>query len=138
MALVKRKVYLDMDGTIADLYGSKGWQYKLDNHKCGAFENLHALITEYELFSMFPEEDYQITILSMTPKDAPKWYQEQSIKEKNVWLDKHFPKLQKRIYVEYGHDKNLRGSKKAILIDDNETIRNAWKGIALDPVELWG
>ena len=38
----------------------------------------------------------------------------------------------------YGNNKNLKNSVNAILIDDNETIRNTFKGIAFNPIDLWG
>lgn len=74
----------------------------------------------------------------MTPKDASLEYCEVVKAEKDAWLTMHFPNLKKRIYKKYGHNKNLKNSVKAILIDDNEIIRNNWKGLALNPVQLWG
>ena len=56
---------------------------------------------------------------------------------KDAWLDKFFPTLTKRIYKPYGHNKNLKNSANAILVDDSEVIRKNFKGLALDPVALW-
>ena len=67
-----------------------------------------------------------------------KEYHNQVIEQKNQWLDIHFPLLKKRIYKKYGNNKNLKNSVNAILIDDNETIRNTFKGIAFNPIDLWG
>ena len=39
--------------------------------------------------------------------------------------------------MRYGHNKNLKNSANAILVDDNETIRNCYRGIALNPATLW-
>lgn len=128
-----KKIYLDMDGTIADLYSEPNWLSDLRNEKSNLFLNLKTLISQNELFELYPENEYNIVILSMTPKGASREYCEQVIEEKNQWLDIHFPKLTKRIYKKYGYNKNLKNSKNAILIDDNETIRNNYKGIALAP-----
>ena len=70
----------------------------------------------------------------MTPKNASDEYCLNVIQQKNEWLDKYFPQLKKRIYKKYGYNKNLKNSKNAILIDDNEKIRNNFKGIALEPI----
>ena len=135
---MKTKVYLDMDGTLADLYNEPNWLGALCSEASGLFLHLHPLVSEKVLLEKFPKEKYQITILSMTPKDASLEYCEKVIEEKNAWIDKYFPSLTKRIYKKYGHNKNLKNSTKAILIDDNEIIRNNWKGIALNPAQLWG
>lgn len=132
----KQKVYLDMDGTIADLYGQQNWLQKIHAETVGLFSSCNAFITESELLSLFPQDNYEIAILSMTPKNASKEYCAQVIKEKNEWLDKNFPSIIKRIFKPYGYNKNLKNSKNAILIDDNETIRNNFKGLAYSPMWL--
>lgn len=129
----KKVVYLDMDGTIADLYSIENWLNSLRQEESGLFLKCESLITQEKLFSIFPQEVYDIRILSMTPKGASEEYCQQVINEKNLWLDEKFPLLQKRIYMKYGHNKNLKNSKNAILIDDNENIRNNFKGIAIIP-----
>ena len=133
----KIKVYLDLDGTIASLYTEKDWLKRLNNEEEGLFLNLKPIINQETLLEKFPKEKYEIVILSMTPKDASLEYCEKVKTEKDLWLSKHFPSLTKRIYKKYGHNKNLKNSVNAILIDDNETIRNNWKGIALNPAQLW-
>lgn len=132
----KTRVYLDMDGTIADLYGQKNWLDMLVNEKDGAFINCEPLTDMQTLESHFPNDAYEITILSMTPKGASKEYCARVIKEKNAWLDKYFPNLTKRIYMAYGNNKNLKNSKNAILVDDNAEIRNNYRGTAYYPMWL--
>ena len=134
----KIRVYLDLDGTIASLYTEKNWLKRLHNEEEGLFLNLKPIINQEALLEKFPKEKYEIVILSMTPKDASLEYCERVKTEKDLWLSKHFPSLTKRIYKKYGHNKNLKNSVNAILIDDNEIIRNNWKGIALNPAQLWG
>ena len=133
----KINVYLDMDGTIADLYGQENWLEMLINEQDGAFINCEPLTNEETLFNLFPADRYEVKVLSMTPKNATKEYCERVIAEKNAWLDKFFPNITKRHYLPYGNNKNLKNAKNAILIDDNETIRNNYKGLALNPAELW-
>jgi len=133
----KTNVYLDMDGTIADLYGQENWLEMLIEEKDGAFIDCKPMTTEKVLMNLFPKERYNVKILSMTPKNASKKYCEKVIEEKNAWLDRYFPNITERHYLPYGNNKNLKNSKNAILIDDNETIRKNFKGLALNPTELW-
>lgn len=133
----KINVYLDMDGTIADLYGQENWLEMLIEEKDGAFINCEPLTTEKVLLGLFPTDKYNVKILSMTPKNASKEYCKKVIAEKNAWLDKYFPNITNRHYLPYGNNKNLKNSSKAILIDDNATIRNNYKGLALNPADLW-
>lgn len=135
---MRTKVYLDMDGTIADLYSQPDWLGAIRSEAPGLFLRARPLVSEKVLLEKFPKEKYEIVILSMTPKDASLEYCEVVKAEKDAWLTMHFPNLKKRIYKKYGHNKNLKNSVKAILIDDNETIRNNWRGLALNPVQLWG
>ncbi len=132
---MKKIVYLDMDGTIANLYGVKGWLEALRTEQEGLFINCEPLTTQEELLNFFPTEHYEIRICSMTPKEASDEYCKKVIEEKNAWLDKYFPIITTRIYMKYGHNKNLKNSKNHILVDDNEIIRNNYKGLALEP--LW-
>lgn len=130
----KKIVYLDMDGTIADLYNQKNWLEKLINEDKKIFLNAKPLVSEKELKTFFPTDKYELRICSMTPKNASKSYCENVIEQKNAWLDKYFPTITKRYYLPYGNNKNYKNSKNAILVDDNETIRNNYKGLALAPM----
>ena len=133
----KINVYLDMDGTIADLYNEKNWLEDLRTGKTKPFKNAKPLITEKILLETFPKEKYEIKILSMTPKNATREYCERVEKVKNEWLDKYFPSLTKRIYLPYGNNKNLKNSKNAILVDDSEPIRKNFRGTAINPSTIW-
>lgn len=133
----KTKVYLDMDGTIADLYGINNWLPRLQNEDSTIFLECRPLITEDTLLKIFPTSHYEIIILSMTPKNATKEYCNGVAAQKNQWLDKYFPSISKRIFKKYGNNKNLKNSINAILVDDNELIRNNFKGLALNPNEIF-
>lgn len=130
---MKTKVYLDMDGTIADLYNESNWLERLRAEEQGLFSSLTPFITEAELLERYPTDKYDIRILSMTPKGASKEYCAQVVSDKNIWLDRYFPSITNRIYLRYGYNKNLKNSYNAILIDDNATIRANYKGVAIAP-----
>lgn len=132
----KQVVYLDMDGTIADLYGQAAWLQHLEQEDMGLFINCEPLVTEAMLYEYFPSKTYELRICSMTPKGASKAYCDIVIAEKNEWLDKYFPSIKHRVYLKYGHNKNLRNSANHILVDDNQAIRLSYKGLALSPMWL--
>lgn len=131
-----KRVYLDMDGTIADLYAQPNWLARLMSEDVSVFETARPVVSEFALLDMFPQDECEIVILSMTPKNATYEYCQAVIKAKDKWLDEHFPSITNRIYMEYGNDKNMPDSEHSILVDDNPVIRSTWKGLALKPV--WG
>lgn len=135
---MKKTLYLDMDGTIADLYGIENWLPRLRNEDETIFLECKPMISETELLKRFPVEKYEIKILSMTPLGASDAYCKNVAEQKDAWLNKYFPSITKRIYRRYGHNKNLRNSENAVLVDDSEPIRKSWRGTALNPAELWG
>ena len=67
---MKTVVYLDMDGTIANLYGIENWLGRLRNEDSTIFTECETLISETALFELYPVEKYEIRILSMTPKNG--------------------------------------------------------------------
>ena len=55
---MKTVVYLDMDGTIANLYGIENWLGRLRNEDSTIFTECETLITEKALFDLYPVEKY--------------------------------------------------------------------------------
>lgn len=136
--MTKIRVYLDMDGTLYDLYNRNNWLARLENEDETVFSGDYRLVDEETIKTIFPNDHYELIVLSMTPKNASAEYCEKVIETKNAWLDAYFPSISKRIYRKYGDNKNLKNSKSAILVDDNKKIRENWNGLALDPMALWG
>lgn len=130
----KQVVYLDMDGTIANLYNEPNWLNDLINEKTKPFDNAKPMITEKELLSIYPQDKYELRVCSMTPKNARKSYCKKVEKAKDKWLDKYFPTITHRVYMKYGNNKNLKNCRNHILIDDNDTIRATFKGQAYYPM----
>jgi len=132
-----KKVYLDMDGTIANLYTQNNWLERLENEDKTIFLDCKPMTTQETLLKLFPIDKFEIVILTMTPKNCSIEYHNQVIEQKKQWLEKFFPMLKKQIFIKYGNNKNLKNSANAILIDDNAVIRNNFRGIALNPANLW-
>lgn len=133
----KTTVYLDMDGTIADLYSTTNWLERLTNEDETPFLEAEPMTTEDNLLEIFPTDLYDVKVLTMTPKNATKEYCERVREAKEAWLNTYFPNLETRYYKAYGNNKNLKNAKNAILVDDNATIRENFKGYAINPTELW-
>lgn len=130
-------LYIDMDGTIADLYGEPHWLEDLNASSTRPFENAKPMISQADLLKHYPIDQYDIRVLSMTPKNATPEYCKRVAQVKDEWLNKYFPIIKHRVYIKYGHNKNLRGCRKHTLIDDNETIRLNFKGQAYAPMWAW-
>lgn len=129
---------MDMDGTIADLYGIAEWLPRLQHEDATIFTECAPLVSESVLLQHFPTDKYDIKILTMTPKGATAEYCEQVKEQKIEWLNKYFPSIKTKIFKKYGDNKNLKNSAMAVLVDDNEKIRQNFRGVALDPANLWG
>ena len=126
-----------MDGTIANLYEQEDWLQRLRNEDKTIFLECKPMVTQEQLFKLFPPNQYEIVILTITPKDCTKEYHNKVIEQKQQLLKLYFPSLQKNIFKKYGHNKNLKNCGNALLIDDNAEIRNNFKGIAINPSNLW-
>ena len=134
---MKKKIYLDMDGTIANLYKQENWLQRLRNEDKTIFLECEPMVSQEQLFKIFPQTEYEIIILTMTPMNCSKEYHKQVIQQKKEWLEIHFPMLNKTIFKKYGYNKNLKNCGNAILVDDNEVIRSNFRGLALNPNNLW-
>ena len=130
-------VLLDMDGTIADLYGIENWLPRLRNSDENIFLECAPMVTQEVLFETFPQDKFEIKIKSMTPLGATVEYCENVIKQKTQWLKKYFPKIENMAFLEYGEDKKEKGSRTMYLVDDSEKIRTNFDGVALNPKNLW-
>lgn len=125
-------VYFDMDGTIADLYGSEGWLDKLRNFEPGAFNNVESMV-DIQLLNDKIEELQKVGIpckvITWLPMYSSNSYDQVCALEKKEWLEKRFPTLAKNLRtVSYGTPKHLvhQGTENAIIFDDNAEVREEW------------
>lgn len=128
------KIYLDMDGTIADLYGVKNWLEKLVNGDASPYAEATRLVEE-ETLTALVNAGYELGIVSWLSKNSTKEYDKMVRTAKREWLAKNFPNIHfKEIHiVKYGTPKSkVVKEKNGILFDDEERNRNEWKGLAVD------
>lgn len=146
------RVFIDMDGTIADFYGTPGWKSTFRN-RCAwtpeimsaFFTGLHPLISNFEL-RKYTERYSEVIICSMTPWDTPREIQDAVANAKVRWMEKHFPDFTNIIILPYKDNKNdlngaiynnyegyLEITWKDHLIDDNPKFLLSFNGSAEMP-----
>lgn len=133
---MKREIWLDMDGTIANLYGVDGWLEDIKNENARPYKVAKGLMNMQALarvLNRLNKNGYEVGIITWLAKGATKEYNEKVAKAKREWLKKHLAtvELKKVHIVEYGTPKwTLATDTNAILFDDEEKNRVEWKGTA--------
>lgn len=130
------KIWFDMDGTIADLYGVENWLTKL------RAEDASPYLDAAPLFNLQPfarklntlqRQGYTIGIISWTSKGGTSSYNEAVANAKREWLHIHLNSVHfdSIVITEYGNPKeNFLESSEDILFDDEERNRKNWTGTA--------
>lgn len=136
------RIYLDMDGTIANLYGVENWLEKLVNGDASPYIEAQKMVEEEVLLNLV-KLGYEIAIVSWLSKGSNKEYDRMVRSAKKEWLVRNFPNIQfvEIHIVKYGTPKSrVVKEKNGILFDDEERNRNEWKGLAIDAkyLPIWG
>ena len=138
-----KAIYFDMDGTIANLYGVKDWLPKLQASNPSPYEqakplcNMQALA---RLLNGLQKKGYNIGIVSWLSKNGTKEYNEQVIKAKRKWLDKHLKSVNfDEINIgKHGTPKStMVKHMQGILFDDEIDNRKHWQGQAFPPENIF-
>jgi len=129
-----KKIYLDMDGTIADLYGVENWLEDLIAGNERPYREAERLVEEEELAELVAD-GYELAIVSWLAKNSNKEYDRKVRNAKREWLKANYPNINfTEIHiVKYGTPKSRVVNERGLLIDDEIPNRREWKGIAIDP-----
>lgn len=135
------KIWFDMDGTIADLYGVDGWLDMLINKDATPYAiakplvNLSALA---RLIHKAQRNGFEICIVSALAKNSTSEYDEKVKTAKMNWLKKHLASVQfdEIRFVPYTFIKNDVNSGNDILFDDEERHLTAWTGTAIHATKI--
>lgn len=129
-----KKIYFDMDGTVADLYGSERWLEKLRNEEEGAFIKLEPMVDMNRLGEVVGKlmmQGWQFGIITWLPMDASEEYEEVCTREKRIWAEQYMPWAMNEFYAQrYGtpkQDAPVRRAGHMILVDDNAEVRAMWE-----------
>lgn len=121
-------IYLDMDGTIADLYSIPNWLEHLHNENVEPYVNAAPMYDMGMLNAALEETGLIIGVISWGAMGATKEYNRRIRTAKLQWVKKHLPCVSEFHTVKYGTPKHTVAKvKDSILIDDNAEVRAAWK-----------
>ena len=85
-------IYLDMDGTIADLYGVEGWLDDLEAKRTRPYAEakvMHNMSALAKALNKAQRNGVQIGIISWLAKDSTAQYDQEVAEIKRKWLKKH-------------------------------------------------
>ena len=131
-------INFDMDGTIADLYGTPNWLEMLiaeDTTPYAIARPLLHLSSLARKLNALQRNGYNLAVISWLSKSGTEEYNEAVTEVKMAWLRKHLPSVNwNEIHiVPYGTPKqNFCHNPLDILFDDEERNRNNWTGRAYD------
>lgn len=135
-------IYLDMDGTIADLYAVPNWLKMLRAENPTPYIQAEPLVRLSALarhLNRLQRKGYIIGIISWGSKHATPEYDEAVAKATNFWLNKYLPnvKFDEIHIVPYGTPKStVAKEKNGYLFDDEENNRIEWGINAFDVVDM--
>ena len=130
------KIWFDMDGTIADLYGVENWLEMLIAHDETPYAitkpivNLSVLA---RLMNKVQRKGFEICIVSALAKDSTAEYDEKVRNAKIKWLANHLKSVHfdEIRFVPYWYTKNDVNTGADILFDDEERHLEKWTGTAV-------
>lgn len=136
------KIWFDMDGTIADLYGVDNWLEDLIAEEVRPYAEAKPLLrlsTFAYLVNRLQNKGYEIGIISWLSKGGSRDYNKRVKSAKEAWLRKHLKSVTfNEIHiVEYGTPKQMFCSSDSdILFDDEVGNRESWLGIAYNETNI--
>jgi hypothetical protein len=136
---MEKKIWLDMDGTIADLYGVEGWLEMLQNRNPTPYRMAEPMLNMSALARLLHKAQrlgYEVGIISWLSKTATAEYDLAVTQAKVEWLELHLPSVEwnEIKIVAYGTPKHELC--KGMLFDDEEHNRREWGIGAYEPCEL--
>lgn len=130
--MTRKMICFDMDGTIADLYSVPNWLAKLEAQDASPYTDAAPMWDMQELRAILLDLiglGWEIRVISWLAKDSTEDYKNMVRLAKLDWLIKYDFPVDKIHLVAYGTTKaNVvrKYAESAILIDDNEKVRNGW------------
>ena len=136
----KKKIFFDMDGTIADLYGVDGWLPDLRAENVRPYAIARPLVNMQALarvLNRLTAHGYSVNIISWTSKGGSDEYNEAVAEVKREWLKKHLASVHfDSIHIiPYGTPKSTCGF--GILFDDEAKNREEWGEYSFSEKEIF-
>ena len=138
---MKRTIWLDMDGTMADLYGVENWLEMLTAHNPRPYAVAKPLVrmaTLARLLNNRQRDGFRVCVISALAKNTTNAYDTAVMKAKLTWLKKHLPSVRfdEIRFVPYTYIKNNANNGNDILFDDEARHLEAWTGEAINARDL--
>lgn len=135
------RIWFDMDGTIADLYGVENWLEMLINSDptpYAAAKPLVNLSLLARLMNSVQRHGFKICIVTALSKNSTAEYDGAVINAKKRWLARHLKSVRfdEIRFVPYNFIKNDVNSGEDILFDDEARHLEAWTGRACPANEM--
>ena len=137
---MKKEIWFDMDGTIANLYAVENWLNYLINEDVFPYAEA-AVMLNFSLFARLlnrlQNSGWRIGIVSCTCKNGSESYNLAIEMAKRAWLTKHLPSVEwdEIRIVRYGTNKYIECGG-GILFDDEEQNRETWEDEAYEPSQI--
>lgn len=135
-----KMICFDMDGTLADLYAVPNWLQKLRTEDATPYREAAPMWDMIKLRNILLDlisEGWNIRVISWLSKDSSKKYKDAVRRAKLGWLEKYNFPYENVHLVAYGTTKAdcvRKMADAAILVDDNDKVRNGWHlGETIDP-----
>lgn len=133
----------DMDGTVADLYNYKNWLEKIRSDNPEPYEKaapMWDMKKLTELLYKIQKKGIEVRIVTWLSMNSSEGFKQKTRQAKKKWLAAQGFPYDKFHGIQYGRTKAdavrkaLAAEDEAILIDDNEKIRQGWSlGRTVDP-----
>lgn len=130
---MSKKIWMDCDGTLYDLYSIPNWLDKLRNEEEQVFStgSFMGNYTEFlkEISRLFAA-GYEFGVITWLPMGASPEYEEICRQEKIEWIKQYLPFVHDINITSYGIPKQntiKKRAKQMILIDDNSEVCKMWE-----------
>jgi hypothetical protein len=135
------KIWFDMDGTIADLYGVTDWLPMLCASDPTPYAIAKPLVNLSRLaryLNRLQKMGHEIGVISWLSKTSTPEYDAMVSSAKMFWLGRHLPsvKWDEIKIVSYGTNK-WESCGEGILFDDEARNRDTWGGAAYEPNNIF-
>lgn len=135
------KIWFDMDGTLADLYGVEGWLEMLHAEDATPYAIAKPLINLSllaRLIHKVQNKGIEVCIVSALAKNSTAEYDTAVIEAKTTWLATHLKSVQfdEICFVPYWFTKNDVNTGNDILFDDESRHLEKWTGEAIHATQI--
>ena len=130
--MTKRTIVFDMNGTIANFYGVKGWLDYLKNEDTTPYrvaKPLYDMENLRNILLRLKARGWRVVVTTWLAKGGTKEYNDRTRVAKLEWLAKYNFPYDEIHLVKYGTTKancTRRIGGYQVLVDDNDTIRKGW------------